>query len=751
MESGAGLVAVVAQCAMAGFIGGLCFQHWTAWHDDRGNRGAFWLMLWSAALALLFGVNAVQPALPAGPVDEAALFVRAQLLAAAILLAMPAIRDFTRGRPIRGHLLVAGALFGVRAVLWFTTDLVYTHTAVEGVPQYGPLVAITFFVPAAVVFWYGVVSTMRMPSVRTRYGLQVAGALSIAGLLVSFLLPNGRIAELSTSVWALPLVAYLQAMRILRIRAADAKVLHQHRLRESLADVGRAAWSTSDRLELLELAQTTARRQIGDDSITGSMSALPGGRFSTSFTCPPELLADPSTRDFLDDLSEIVATATERMRLAANLSAAAFTDALTRLPNRHALELHLVHALARAAAAGTRLAVLYCDIDGFKQENDQHGHSWGDELLRRTAGHVRAGPSENHFAARFGGDEFVVVQEDIRSRDGLLALAHRIRTDLDLTGTDQIAPLISVGVAFWEPGDSTGPEELLRQADTAMFEGKRSRVGVVVFDDALRARMRADQNLRRELTDALAGGEFEMYYQAIVDAATLEVVGTEALVRWHHPDGLRMPGYWLGFAEETGLIVPIGRHLVRAARAGAHRLGLPVAVNVAARQLAEPGYVRALREDWGEGDWHLLTLEITESALLQDLAQVIDSLITLRALGVRISIDDFGTGYSSFARLAVLPVDVLKIDQAFVRDLDEPGGVAVVQAIVSLAKAHGLDVVAEGVERIDQFETLVDLGVHKLQGFLIGRPTSAASLPVELTAASFGRVVESRTRRESSA
>ena len=171
------------------------------------------------------------------------------------------------------------------------------------------------------------------------------------------------------------------------------------------------------------------------------------------------------------------------------------------------------------------------------------------------------------------------------------------------------------------------------------------------------------------------------------------------------------------------------------ARAAAKILPLPVAVNFAARQLAEPGFVENLREDWGDDDWALLTLEITESDLLEDLSHAIESLTAVRALGARISIDDFGTGHSSFARLANLPVDVLKIDQAFVRDLDSPGGVAIVQAIVALAEAYALDIIAEGVERIEQLEVLIDLGVPKLQGYLLGRPSQSVPERVDLSTA----------------
>ena len=287
--------------------------------------------------------------------------------------------------------------------------------------------------------------------------------------------------------------------------------------------------------------------------------------------------------------------------------------------------------------------------------------------------------SEETFVARVGGDEFVAVIEDASTRQDLVKrLAGSIRTRLSLSGTHRVAPLLSVGVAVWAPSDGTDPDLPLREADAAMFEGKRSEVGAVVFDDALRAQMIAEKNLGSEIDTPLLDHGLELHYQPIVDAKTLEVVGVEALIRWPHGDGMRMRAQWITFAERTGQIVPVGRWVVVAARAAARRFHLPVAVNVAARQLAEPRFVEHLSEDGGEDDWHLLTLEITESELLADVSHTINSLTTVRDLGARISIDDFGTGYSSFARLANLPLDVLKIDQAFVRDLDRAGGVAIV-------------------------------------------------------------------------
>ena len=741
----------MAQCATAGFIGGLCSQHWSAWHADRANTGAFWLMVWSVVLALLFLTNGVLPILPQGSITEAGLFLRSQLVATSVLLAVPTIRSFTRGRPIRWYVVVAGAMMIGRSVLWLTTDLVYAHAVVAGVPQYGPLFEVTFFAPVAVVTSYVAASMYRMPTSRIRHPLRVAGALSLVGLLIAYLMPGGRVAELLVSLWALPLVAVLQAMGVLRARAAEERARRLRGMRGALAAIGNAAWFTKNREALLTLAETAAREQLADATLTGSMRELSHGRFSTEFHSDVGPARDALSRDFLDDLRRIVSVAAERTRLAEDLREAAFTDSLTALPNRHALERHLEQVLARAVENGTPVAVLYCDIDGFKQENDQHGHAWGDDLLRRTARDLRDSVGTDDFVARFGGDEFVLVLADFGSRGELVELARRIRTGSDLEYSSHIQPLLSVGVALWTPGDTAGPEQLLREADTAMFAGKRSGIGVVVFDEELRERMVSDLTLRHELETALVNDEFELHYQPIVDATTLGIVGVEALVRWQHPDGLRMPARWVAFAEETGQIVPIGRRLVVAARAGARRFGLPVAVNFAARQLTEPQFLEHLRLDWGEDDWHLLTLEITESALLENLAHVIDSLTAVRALGARIAIDDFGTGYSSFARLANLPVDVLKIDQAFVRNLDGPGGAAIVRAIVSLAQAYRLDIIAEGVERIDQLERLVVLGVPKLQGYLLGRPSASAPAPVDLSAAGPSRqaraVIASRAAR----
>ena len=729
--------AVVAQSIATGFIGALSYQHWATWRADRSKGGAFWLMAWSGTLGVLFLVNGLLPAQPAGPVTDVGLFLRSQLIGASLLLAVPALKSVTHGPRIRWYVASAGAMMLARAVLWLSTDLLYTHTLRAGLPVYGPLLAVTLFPPLAVVAWYTAVAIAGMPAGKVRNALRAAGLISLLVLVTAYVMPSGRVAELLLSVWAVPVVVALQTMKVLRTRTAEQNTRRQHGMRDALAQVGNAGWFTTDPDALLAVAESAARMQLADATITGSIHAVARGQFVTDFRSTLGGPDDDLARGFLEDLRRIVSTAAERSRLAAELRDAAFTDSLTRLPNRHALERYLTESLGRAADQGAPVGVLYCDLDGFKGQNDQHGHAWGDALLRRTAAHLQDQTGTAGFVARFGGDEFVVVVDGAGPLPELLELAGRLRTGPERTGPGPIPPLVSVGLAIWSPGDRSDAEQLLREADMAMVEAKRHPGGVVAFDDGLRAQMGVELSLRRDLDAALLNDEFELHYQPIVDASTLAVVGVEALVRWQHPDGVRMPVQWLAFAEESGLIVPIGRRLVVAARAGARLLGLPVAVNFAARQLAEPQFLEHLLADWVD-DWHLLTLEITESALLQDLAHVIESLTAVRALGARVSIDDFGTGYSSFARLATLPVDVLKIDQAFVRDLDGPGGVAVVRAIVALAEAYGLDIIAEGVERVDQLERLVTLGVPKLQGYLLGRPAASAPRPVRLPAAGLG-------------
>lgn len=356
-------------------MGALWLQHRGHWRAKGGKGSAFWLMLWSGTLTVLFLVNGLLPALPTGFGADVALFVRAQILASAVLLALPAVQSFTKGRPVRWYVTVVGAMFVGRAVLWLTTDLVLVHTTLKAEPKFGSLEALTFLVPVAVVAWYVAVAAVRMSSSAGRSALIGATVASTAGLTAAFAISPGHIAELVKGVWALPLMGALYAMGKVRIRAAEARVARQHCLRDALTEISNAACFTTDRLAILKLAETTAREQVGDDGLIGSMSPGTLGQFSATFESATALARDDLANDFLDDLCRIVSVAAERLRLADNLREEALTDPLTRLPNRKALELHLAKAFERAGRNGTLLALLYCDIDDFKRENDKHGHA----------------------------------------------------------------------------------------------------------------------------------------------------------------------------------------------------------------------------------------------------------------------------------------------------------------------------------------------------------------------------------------
>ncbi|WP_298457742.1 bifunctional diguanylate cyclase/phosphodiesterase [uncultured Cellulomonas sp.] len=729
MSEAASSIAVVTQSVIAGLVAGLCLLQVIWWRSDRGRSGSGWLLTWTVAIAVLLSVNIGLSTLAVTDGSySSVVFVRAQVLAVCVVLAVPTVRAFTGGPPVRPWVIAATAAFALRAGIWLTTDLVLVDGSGAAMAR-GPLSVPTFCLPLAAVAAYVVLALRRVRDRRTLVVIAGTSVVSVVLLTLPYLAPVGPWTHPLTVVWTVPLAGGLTALGLRRLAVVERDARRQHAMRDAVADLGTSAWYATDADGLLVEAESAAQRVLRDPSIHASLEPLPRGRFAARLVGAGGPSEHDDTRRFLDELARVVSTAAERITLGRDLERAAFTDSLTGLPNRRALDRHLADVLVRARQDRSRQAVLHCDIDGFKVENDLHGHTWGDELLVRTAAHLRRCVAADDVVARFGGDEFVVVVQQPGSDDELVALANRIRHGLTDDG-DRALPLLSVGVAGWCPLAGGEPDHLLRQAGTAMLESKRRRSGVVVFDDALRARMQADEELRRELGIALVEDEFTAYFQPVVEAASMRVVGVEVLARWDHGGRIRMPGEWLSFAEETGLIVPIGRRVLAVARTGAQGMGLPVMVNVAARQLAEPGFVDQLIADWGSADWRTLTLEITESALLQDIPHVLAALQVLRGLGARIAIDDFGTGYSSFARLATLPVDVLKIDRAFVDAVTTDQGRAVVAAIVSLADAYDLDVVAEGVETVQQLDALVELGVPKLQGYLLGRPAPGRPRPV---------------------
>ena len=414
-------------------------------------------------------------------------------------------------------------------------------------------------------------------------------------------------------------------------------------------------------------------------------------------------------------------------------------DPLTGLPNRVLLNDRIEQALARSSRMRGMVVVMFLDLDLFKVVNDSLGHHAGDALLIDVAQRLKSAVRSGDTLARFGGDEFVVMCEDV-TEDEVNAIADRITSSLrqSFTSDDRnVTVTASIGVAV-ATANST-PQTLLRDADVAMYRAKEhGRNQVVMFDEAMHEqaneRLLDAVGLRR----ALEHDEFRVVYQPILDIATGRTIGMEALIRWEDPErGLVPPGMFIPAAEETGLIAPIGEWVLDVALSDVKdwhdEFGLNdiwVAVNISSRQLLSPTLVDEVQRSLYEAGVpaSCLQLEITESAVMTDLAPVLDVLAQLRRLGVSLAVDDFGTGYSSLAYLKRLPVTTLKIDRAFVSGL---GGIEdafdrpIVDAIIKMAQSLGLDVIAEGVETPGQLDALSDLGGQFAQGFLWARPMTA--------------------------
>jgi diguanylate cyclase (GGDEF)-like protein/PAS domain S-box-containing protein len=455
-------------------------------------------------------------------------------------------------------------------------------------------------------------------------------------------------------------------------------------------------------------------------------------------------LVEGIARNLLDDevVRGIVVTlrdVTARHELEQQLERGAFHDGLTGLANRTLFVDRLEHALARSARTlHAGVAVLFIDLDDFKAVNDGLGHSAGDEMIRSVAERLRRCVRPGDTVARLGGDEFTVLVDDILSTDDVAALAERLLQVLQLPvevgGTSLTVPA-SVGVAI-ATADSTA-EALLRDADIAMYRAKsEGKSRVVLFDETLRQVAVQRLNLKVDLAEALRSEQFELVYQPIVDTRGGDLRGFEALLRWHHPKrGLVSPGEFVPAAEETGIIVDIGRWALETAcrqavdwnRRWPDPLG--VSVNMSALQLHQPGFADELRYALVRSDLDpsLLTVELTESVLAKH--QHVASVLTqLRAFGVGVAIDDFGTGYSSLSYLQKFPLTSLKVDQSFIAGLSADSDNSLVRSILSIGRSFGLITVAEGIETPEQLELIARLGCDRAQGFLIGRPQSAGQI-----------------------
>ena len=463
-----------------------------------------------------------------------------------------------------------------------------------------------------------------------------------------------------------------------------------------------------------------------------------GSSFHVTYTVSPIRDGDSASGAVL-----VFRDITERKQFEEQLARHAFHDALTGLPNRRLFLDHLDHALRRSLRSEELHAVLFADVDRFKIVNDSLGHHSGDQLLIAIAGRLKAAVRPGDMLARFGGDEFTLLLEGVSTPEDSVACAQRILDRMNepivLPDGHEVVATVSIGIALTGGGKTR--DDVLHDADVAMYQAKAKGRGgnFEVFDvEAMGTRSVERIDLEAGLRKALERDELVVHYQPVVSLADGLVVGAEALVRWQHPTrGLLAPAHFIELAEDTGLILPLGRVVLERAceqvRQWREQFAVPlsVAVNLSARQFQKEGMVEEIEEiiTRCEVDPSQICLEITESLAMEDAERTIQLLTRLKSLGVKVSIDDFGTGYSALGYLANFPVDIVKIDRSFVDKVDaDPVKSAIVAAVINLSKAIGMTAVLEGVETKEQLDHLRAIGATVVQGFYFAKPMPPEAL-----------------------
>jgi diguanylate cyclase (GGDEF)-like protein/PAS domain S-box-containing protein len=623
-----------------------------------------------------------------------------------------------------------------------------------------------------------------VPSVPFALALMAGAGAAVRGELGSFLIWNGAV--VMTLIVARQILALLE--NISYWRELEAKVeARTHELERSEARFRSLVQNSSDVIMVVADDGSIAHESPSTRSVFGHLASSygpgpplrllhpedlplvlaaardlrerPGAR--TSVECrvrhrdgrwrhveaiASNLLHDDAVRGFVINTRDI----TERKALEEQLTHRAFHDPLTNLANRALFANRLQHAIGRAQRTGQPIAVLFLDLDDFKDVNDSLGHACGDELLAAVARRLDDSVRPADTVARLGGDEFAILVEELDDVFDVGRVADRIlaalEPPLEVRGRE-VFVRGSVGIATSGPAQAT-PEELLRNADVAMYTAKaRGKGGYEMFESSMHAVLLERLELENDLRGALQRDEFELHYQPIVSLRTGEVQAVEALLRWHHPTrGLIPPHRFVRLAEQARLIVPIGRWVLRhactQARAWQQRFprhaALALTVNLSARQLREDGLIADVTEALEESglDSRSLVLEITESLVVEDSDGMVERLQQLRRLGARVAVDDFGTGYSSLSYLRHLPVDLLKIDRAFMEGLSTgSSAAALAESIVSMARSLDLVSVAEGVELAEQASELRRMGCELAQGYHFARPGGVREISTLLAVA----------------
>jgi len=452
----------------------------------------------------------------------------------------------------------------------------------------------------------------------------------------------------------------------------------------------------------------------------------------------------PSPDGSVQHLLGISTDITVRKKAEDQITHQAFHDTLTALPNRALLLNRLEQALARSARTGDAIGLLFVDLDNFKVINDSLGHEAGDTLLQTIAERLRGCIRPGDTVARLGGDEFVILLEELSDSGEAEGVAERATEAIHLPfrlGERDVFPGASIGLTITALGDARTSSDLLRDADTAMYQAKLQGKGrYTLFDLSMNTQAQERLELETDMWQAIDNEEFVVYYQPLIDLQSGKITGVEALVRWEHPvRGMIPPAKFIPIAEETGLSVSLGRWILRQACIKAKQWqteypdaqNLVMSVNLSIRQLLEKdiiAQVAAILEETGLKPEHL-KLEITETMMLHDTSATIETMTTLQQLGVRLAIDDFGTGYSSMSYLSQLPLNTLKIDRSFINrigvsDSDE----AIIHTLLSLARTLRLSVTCEGIETQEQFTYLKNLGCDTGQGYLMHKPLPAAQI-----------------------